>query len=91
MSVASRAHLDKIRRIANKEMGAKHKIISKTKRKRSQTSNVDERCVFCLKKEEEDGRTWVACDECDRWMHVDCLPDDVEFDPTSPFTVVRDF
>ena len=41
------------------------------------TSGIDETCIVCIMPESMSPpeTKWVACDDCDAWMHFDCIKD----------------
>lgn len=45
------------------------------------------RCQACHSTEEDDEnigieRLWIQCDQCDSWLHADCLTSEIDFEDT---------
>ena len=71
--------LQKIRKLAEREKAAKTRFLRKaakvTSTEKSDESNVA--CAICAGEWQDDQEanrqcTWIACNECNRWMHAAC-------------------
>ena len=87
--------LKKTKEFAEREKGARTRYLSKNTNKktkkttmRKQIKKMEAMCMACeitWLEDQENSRTWVECDVCCKWIHVDCIPVGFEFSPEDDF------